>query len=84
MFVLRFMVPYSIQKITEKISLYSSLYLLTAAFVTTRTDSFDKNALGSPQLFIIVRTLLVGSKRSSDFSTIFALEIRYNYNFTNN
>lgn len=50
------------------------MYLLTAAFVTTRTDSFDKNALGSPQLFIIVRTLLVGSKRSSDFSTIFSLK----------
>lgn len=42
----------------------------TAAFVTTSTDSLDRNALGSPQLFIIVRTLLVGNKRSSDFSTI--------------
>lgn len=42
----------------------------TAAFVTTNTDSLDRNALGSPQLFIIVRTLLVGNKRSSDFSTI--------------
>lgn len=47
------------------------VFILTAAFVTTRTDSFDRNALGSPQLFIIVRTLLVGNKRSSDFSTIF-------------
>lgn len=59
--------------------------MLTAAFVTTNTDSFDKNALGSPQLFIIVRTLFIGNNRSSGFSTIFgcffeiisAVQLRY-------